>query len=96
MKRFDGVMLGRAAYQYPALLGYVDRDLFGEAEITTPEEALSAYRPYMESQLTNGTRLSAMTRHILGLFAGRPGARLYRRVLSEKGPARRRRAGRAG
>lgn len=85
--RFDGVMLGRAAYQYPALLGYVDRDLFGEdVPITTAEDALVAYRPYMEAQLAKGTRLSSMTRHMLGLFAGRPGARLYRRVLSEKGP----------
>ena len=86
MSRFDGVMLGRAAYQYPALLGYVDRDVFGENGITTPERALAAYRPYMASQLERGVRLSSMTRHMLGLFAGRPGARLYRRVLSEKGP----------
>ncbi|MEL6666949.1 MAG: tRNA dihydrouridine(20/20a) synthase DusA [Pseudomonadota bacterium] len=84
---FDGVMLGRAAYQTPALLGYVDAHLFGEnTQPVSPFEAVAAYRPYLERRLDEGVRLSSMTRHMLGLFNGMPGARLWRRVLSEQGP----------
>ncbi|MEM9055139.1 MAG: tRNA dihydrouridine(20/20a) synthase DusA [Pseudomonadota bacterium] len=84
---FDGVMLGRAAYQQPALLGYVDQALFDEAaSIIDPFEAVALYKPYIEAQLEAGTRLSSITRHMLGLFNGRPGARLWRRNLSEKAP----------
>lgn len=87
MKDFDGVMLGRAAYQTPALLGYVDAHLFGEnTQPVSPFEAVAAYRPYLERRLDEGVRLSSMTRHMLGLFNGMPGARLWRRVLSEQGP----------
>ena len=83
LPRFDGVMLGRAAYQTPALLGDVDHALFGEGAPVDVFSALAAYRPYMQDQLAAGTSLHAMTRHMLGLFAGRPGARLYRRHISE-------------
>jgi tRNA-dihydrouridine synthase A len=84
---FHGVMLGRAAYQTPALLGQVDAQLFGEgAAPISPFEAVAAYRPYLEARLAEGVRLSSMTRHMLGLFNGMPGARLWRRVLSEQGP----------
>jgi tRNA-dihydrouridine synthase A len=84
---FDGVMLGRAAYQTPALLGAVDEALFSEdASILSPFGAVQDYRPYIERELDAGTRLSSMTRHMLGLFNGMPGARQWRRVLSEKGP----------
>ena len=84
---FDGVMLGRAAYQTPALLGAVDATLFDpNASILSPVGAVTDYRPYIESQLADGVRLSSMTRHMLGLFNGMPGARLWRRVLSEYGP----------
>lgn len=84
---FHGVMLGRAAYQTPALLGQVDAQLFGEgAAPISPFEAVAAYRPYLEARLSEGVRLSSMTRHMLGLFNGMPGARLWRRVLSEQGP----------
>lgn len=86
LKRFDGVMLGRAAYQTPALLGEVDAILFGEGAPVSPFEALDAYRPYMAARLGEGTGLHAMTRHMLGLFNGRPGARLWRRTLSERAP----------
>jgi len=81
--RFDGVMLGRAAYQTPALLGEVDHKVFGESHLIDAYEALATYRPYMQAQLETGTTLHAMTRHMLGLFAGRPGARAYRRHISE-------------
>jgi tRNA-dihydrouridine synthase A len=86
LKRFDGVMLGRAAYQTPALLCAVDAMLFGEGEVCSPFEALEAYRPYMAARLEEGVGLHGMTRHMLGLFNGRPGARLWRRTLSERAP----------
>jgi tRNA-dihydrouridine synthase A len=81
---FDGVMMGRAAYHTPALLGEVDAALFGEAGRIDPYQALEHYRPYMAEQLAGGVPLHAMTRHMLGLFHGVPGARGWRRVLSER------------
>ncbi len=79
----DGVMLGRAAYHEPALLGEVDRRLFGQAgPDMTPEAAVRAYLPYVEAKLAEGVRLPAMTRHMLGLFHARPGARTWRRILT--------------
>lgn len=91
MTHFDGVMLGRAAYQTPDILLGVDRWLeTGQVpnEPTTQEliDAVERYKPYIAGQLAAGTGLHAMTRHMLGLFAGRPGARGWRRVLSEQGP----------
>lgn len=83
LERFDGVMLGRAAYQTPALLADVDRRLFGAGQRLDAFAALEAYRSYMAAELARGTPLHAMTRHMLGLFAGRPGARAWRRHLSE-------------
>lgn len=79
----DGVMVGRAAYQDPALLLAVDPLFFGEeAPYAEPEEAILAFIPYIEARLTEGVPLNAMTRHVLGLFNGRPGARAWRRHLS--------------
>jgi tRNA-dihydrouridine synthase A len=79
----DGVMLGRAAYHEPGLLGEADRRLFGEAAPdVTPAAAVRAFLPYVERQLAHGVRLPAMTRHMLGLFHGRPGARGWRRILT--------------
>lgn len=84
---FDGVMLGRAAYQTPALLGEIDKTLFDQAaEVVSSFDAVANYRSYIEARLSEGVRLSSMTRHMLGLFNGMAGARLWRRVLSEKGP----------
>jgi len=83
LAQVDGVMLGRAAYHEPALLGSVDRRIFGEAvEDTDPFAAIEAYRPYLARQLEAGVHLAAMTRHMLGLMHGRPGARAYRRILT--------------
>ena len=88
LETFDGVMLGRAAYQQPSILGQVDQALFdSNANTVSPFEAVARYRPYIAEQLGEGWRLPSMTRHMLGLFNGMPGARLWRRVLSEKGPA---------
>ena len=79
----DGVMLGRAAYHDPGLLGAADRRLFGgDLTDVEPGRAVQAYRGYMAEELASGTPLAAMTRHMLGLFAGRPGARAWRRILT--------------
>jgi len=80
----DGVMLGRAAYQTPATLLDVDPLVFGEAAPSASrEEAVVRHIPYIEAQLARGAPLHAMSRHMLGLFHGRPGGRLWRRILSE-------------
>jgi tRNA-dihydrouridine synthase A len=81
----DGVMLGRAAYHTPGLLGEADRRLFGAGEDVTPAAAVAAYLPYVRSELARGTHLAAMTRHMLGLFHGQPGARSWRRILTVEG-----------
>lgn len=79
----DGVMLGRAAYQTPDLLLGVDPAFFGEAP-PHPDAfaALDALMPYLETLVAQGTSPHALTRHVLGLFSGVPGARGFRRVLS--------------
>jgi tRNA-dihydrouridine synthase A len=78
----DGVMMGRAAYQTPALLSDVDAQLFG-GEPASIDMAVNAYCGYIADELARGTPLNAMTKHMLGLFNGKPGARLFRRHLSE-------------
>ena len=82
LKQVDGVMLGRAAYQSPSLLAEVDARFFGGAPRTV-EAAVEAYLDYVARRLAEGVPLNAMTRHMLGLYNGRPGARLFRRHLSE-------------
>jgi tRNA-dihydrouridine synthase A len=83
LDRLDGVMMGRAAYQEPWRLLDVDPLLFGEpAPFTTPKAAAEAMLPYIARELERGTRLSAITRHMLGLFRGVPGARAFRRHLA--------------
>ena len=81
----DGVMIGRAAYHQPwDILANADARIYGEAVgAVSPEEAVQAMLPYIERHLASGGRLHQITRHMLGLFAGRPGARQWRRVLSE-------------
>ncbi|MCZ0810627.1 tRNA dihydrouridine(20/20a) synthase DusA [Roseovarius sp. EGI FJ00037] len=81
----DGVMVGRAAYHQPAdILCAADRVIFGEdGPDSTPEGAVRAMLPYIARHLESGGRLHQVTRHMLGLFAGRPGARAWRRILSE-------------
>ena len=81
----DGVMLGRLAYHDPGILGQVDRRLFGEGADVSPESAVAGFLPYVEAELARGTHLPAMARHMLGLFHGRPGARSWRRILTEEG-----------
>ena len=86
---FDGMMLGRAAYQTPACLLAADRLIHqGSGDDSFDMDgafaALDRYRPYMAARLDEGVKLSSMPRHMLGLFAGQPGARAWRRTLSEK------------
>jgi len=79
----DGVMLGRAAYQDPELLLAVDPEIFGApAPVADARRAVEAFVPYIEARLAEGVRLSSITRHMLGLFTGRQGARAFRRHLA--------------
>ena len=81
----DGVMLGRAAYQNPALLSEVDEKLFG-GERRDLDAAVAVYVAHVEKALAGGKRLTTLVKPMLGLFNGRPGARLFRRHLSETAP----------
>jgi tRNA-dihydrouridine synthase A len=82
----DGVMLGRGAYQDPWRLLNVDPLLFGEsAPHATMKDAFEAVVPYIERELSRGTRLHAITRHFVGAFHAVPGARAFRRHLAEQG-----------
>jgi len=84
LERVDGVMLGRAAYQNPAILAEIDRRVFDPtASAPSRDDAVEALLPYVEAELTSGTPLIAITRHILGLYQGLPGAKIWRRHLSE-------------
>jgi tRNA-dihydrouridine synthase A len=84
LTRLDGVMIGREAYQNPWVLAGADRVIFGDSNPSPSSHGvLEAYIPYVEQNLSAGIPLNAMTRHILGLFQGRPGARAWRRHLSE-------------
>jgi tRNA-dihydrouridine synthase A len=86
MGELDGVMLGRAAYQNPAILIDVDARMFGAPPPSASrEEAVEKHIPYIAAQLAAGVPLHAMTRHMLGLFNGLPGGRMWRRFLSEQG-----------
>ena len=82
----DGVMIGRAAYHTPAdILLDADRLIHGAAHGPDMLEVIDGMRPYIARHLADGGKLAQVTRHMLGLFQGRPGARHWRRVLSEEG-----------
>jgi tRNA-dihydrouridine synthase A len=84
LQDFDGVMIGRAVYNNPYLLADADCFLFGDDHpLPSRHQVLDAFIPYVEEELAQGTRLQAIARHILGLFHGAPGGRLWRRHLSE-------------
>lgn len=84
LAHLDGVMIGREAYQNPAILAHVDNALFdATAIIADPIVVVHSLYPYIERELTQGVYLGHITRHILGLFQGIPGARQWRRHLSE-------------
>ena len=84
LQSVDGVMVGREAYQNPYFLAKVDSLIYGdEHPIPSRQDILSQYYPYVESQLEKGTKLKHMSRHLFGLFHGQPGAKAWRRYLSE-------------
>ena len=84
LQHIDGVMIGREAYTNPYLLASVDRSIYGSEKAPKSREKIAEeLLEYVDNELSKGTRLSAMTRHILGLFHGMPGARQYRRHISE-------------
>jgi tRNA-dihydrouridine synthase A len=86
LERVDGVMLGRAAYHTPWILATVDRDVFGDRDAGpwSRREVVEAMVPYLERELAAGEPLHRITRHMLGLYHGQPGARGWRRILSEE------------
>ena len=80
----DGVMIGRQAYKNPWLLSEVDELYYGDKPTSiTRFDIIERYIPHIEKEIAAGTRLGRMTRHILGLFQGQPGGRIWRRYLSE-------------
>ena len=82
LEKVDGVMIGREAYHNPYFLAELEHALHG-VEPSSREAVMSAFADYAEARLAEGVRLSSMTRHVLGLYLGRPGARRWRRQLSE-------------
>ena len=86
LRHVDGAMLGRAAYNTPYVLAAADRDVFGDVDATPPSrrEVVEAMVPYVEAELDAGEPVHRITRHMLGLYHGRPGARSWRRILSEE------------
>ncbi len=83
LRHVDGIMIGRQAYHDPWFLADLDRAL-GETTLPRSRRAvIDAMRPYLERELAGGTELKHISRHILGLFAGQPGARAWRRYLSQ-------------
>ncbi|MCM0150763.1 tRNA dihydrouridine(20/20a) synthase DusA [Photobacterium galatheae] len=84
LAHLDGVMVGREAYQNPYMLAELDQALFGcERPIRKRRDVVEAMYPYIERQLANGSYLGHITRHMLGLFQNMPGARQWRRHISE-------------
>ncbi len=83
LQTFDGVMLGREAYHNPYLLAEVDQQLFNSSEpVISRAEALAQLRPYIAEHLAGGGAMHHITRHVLGLGTGFPGARKFRQLLS--------------
>ncbi len=86
LTRVDGVMLGRAAYHDPYLLAHVDRALFGDpAPVPSREAAVALMEAYLTRRVAMGDAPRAIVAHMLGLYHGRPGARAWRRMLSDSG-----------
>ena len=80
----DGIMIGRAAYQKPGeILIDVDNYIFNDKIQTSEKDVVKRMVPYIESQYKNGNKVSKITRHMLGLFSGQPGAKGWRKILSE-------------
>ncbi|WP_445426232.1 tRNA dihydrouridine(20/20a) synthase DusA [Alishewanella sp. HL-SH06] len=86
LKQLDGVMIGREAYTNPYMLSEVDAQLYGDAhQVLSQHQLVRQMLPYIEQQMQQGARFWHIARHMLGLFQGLPGARQWRRLLSEQG-----------
>ena len=83
LEQVDGVMLGRAAYHDPWLLAQCQQALFDLDGPADRAAVIGAFSEYLESQVERGVPVKHMTRHVLGLFQGQPGARRWRRYISE-------------
>jgi tRNA-dihydrouridine synthase A len=84
LRRFDGAMIGRAAYHNPYLFAEADARVFGDPHpVPCRDEVVERLIPYVDRQLASGVRLHGITRHVLGLFHGVAGGRRWRRYLSE-------------
>ena len=83
LRHVDAVMLGRAAYETPYVMAQADALFYGAEHVPTRREVVDTMLPYLETQLSHGVPLNSMTRHMLGLFTGQPGARGWRRHISE-------------
>jgi len=84
LETFNGVMIGRAVYHHPWMLAEADARIFGTTgPLRTAHQVLEDYLPFVEKELAAGIYLTHISRHLLGLFQGRPGARAWRRYLSE-------------
>ena len=79
----DGVMIGRQAYHDPYFVAELENRFLSQAEMPERREVVMRMLPYIEAALLDGVRLNSITRHMLGLFAGQPGARAWRRTISE-------------
>jgi len=87
LKYVDGVMMGREAYHNPYILAQVDQRFYqSEKKIKSRLEIIEELYPYIEKELANGNRLHSISRHVLGLFNGMPGAKKWRRYISENAP----------
>lgn len=85
LQRVDAVMIGRAAYDHPYLFANVDRQVFGEATNAPSRHAIvEAMIPYVDYWTARGLKLNKITRHMLQLFSGQPGSRIWKRVLTER------------
>ena len=83
LQHVDGVMLGRAAYQNPWLLAACQQQLFAGPDVISREDIIDSMQAYIEKQVANGVAVKHISRHLLGLFQGLPGAKAWRRYLSE-------------
>ena len=86
LKYLDGVMIGREVYSNPYILADVDKRFYQDnSAVLSREDIVRAMLPYVEKQLSEGARVWHIARHMLGLFQGQPGGRIWRRYLSENG-----------
>ena len=83
IKEVDGAMLGREAYHNPFILNDIEGEIFSNKNVLSREEVISLWAGYVDKEVANGANLKTVSRHVLGLYHGCPGSRLWRRYLSE-------------